>query len=113
MTRAESRVEQRLAGDSPSPLGAPRFVHGTEVHTQTDARVQHHVEVAFTGGREKGVDDFALSVEVGVRNGVLTLDAAARAARGRPPRRAIDDRRDLVEGHAEDVVQHEREPLGR
>jgi hypothetical protein len=30
-----------------------------------------------------------------------------------PPRGAIDDRRDLVEGHSEHVVQHEREPLGR
>jgi hypothetical protein len=30
-----------------------------------------------------------------------------------PPRGAIDDRRDLAEGHSEHVVQHEREPLGR
>jgi uncharacterized protein YjbJ (UPF0337 family) len=27
--------------------------------------------------------------------------------------RAVDDRRDLVEGHREDVVEHEREALGR
>ena len=43
------------------------------------------------------------------------LDAAAGAAGELARRlgRAVDDRRDLVEGHGEDVVQDEREPLGR
>jgi hypothetical protein len=35
---------------------------------------------AFARGREKGVDDSPLRVEVGVRKRVLTLDSAARLA---------------------------------
>jgi hypothetical protein len=49
-----------------------------------------------------------------------TRRRARGAPRGAPPARqlasrlggAVDDRRDLVEGHGEDVVEHEREPLG-
>ena len=54
-------------------------------------------------------------VEVGVGERVLALDAAARAAGELAGRRrgAVEDPRDLVEGHGEHVVQHEREPLGR
>ena len=48
-------------------------------------------------------------------SGACGSNASARAARELPgrSRRALDDRRDLVERHAEHVVEHEREPLRR
>ena len=72
------------------------------------------LEVAVTRRREERVDDLALPGEVGV--GLrCTLHPTAGAARELACRRrcAVHDRRDLVEGHGEHVVQHEREALGR
>ena len=72
-------------------------------------------EIAVAGGRHEGVDELALAAEVRVRHGRLALHTPAGAA-GQLARRlgrSVDDRRDLVEGHGEDVVQHEREALGR
>ena len=85
---------------------------------QHDVGIEHRdqpVEVPIARGREEGLDDLALSVEVGVGDGVLSPYASAGTARQLARRLggAVDDRRDLVEGHREDVVQHERKPLGR
>ena len=73
------------------------------------------LEVAAARRREKRIDDRALTRPVGFHLRVGALHPSAGAARelsGRR-RRAADDGRDLVERHAERVVQHEREPLGR
>jgi hypothetical protein len=102
-------VSRRAPGRRP-PLrpDLPRSARGqgTEVRAQHDVRVQHleqRLEVAVPCGRQKGVDDFALSVEGGVGNRVLALDSATRAAGELTCRlgRAVDDRRDLVEGQGE------------
>jgi hypothetical protein len=72
-------------------------------------------EVTLARGGEESLDDLALGVQVGVGNPVLSAHSPAGAARQLASglRRAVDDRGDLVEGHAEHVVQHEREPLRR
>src|SRR5262245_7552805 len=73
------------------------------------------VEVTVMRSREKGVDNASLNLHIGVRSGVARLNAAA-CATGKLASRlrgALDDGRDLLEGHAEDVVQHERDALGR
>jgi hypothetical protein len=102
-------VSRRAPGRRP-PLrpDLPRSARGqgTEVRAQHDVRVQHleqRLEVAVPCGRQKGVDDFVLSVEGGVGNRVLALDSATRAAGELTCRlgRAVDDRRDLVEGQGE------------
>ena len=89
---------------------APRAV----VRAQDDVGVEEleqPAEVAVAAGGDEGVDDLA----VGGRGvAVGSLDAAAGpggelAGRGR---RAVDDRGDVLEGHREDVVEHEREALG-
>jgi hypothetical protein len=74
---------------------------------------EKRVEVALASGGEKGLDDLALRLHVRVRGGVPSADAPARAARelSRRRRRAADDGGDVVEGHAEQIVQHEGEPL--
>ena len=48
------------------------------------------------------------TVRLGAHAPACPAGELARRLRG-----ALDDRRDLVEGHGEDVVQHEREPLRR
>ena len=76
---------------------------------------QERVEVAVARGGQEGVDDLALALDVGVGHRLLALDAPAGAAGQLAGRlgRALDDRRDLVEGDGEDVVQDEGQPLGR
>jgi ABC-type multidrug transport system ATPase subunit len=80
---------------------------------------EHHVgvehrdeslEVPVAGGRQEGVDQLALPCEVGILGGRGAADAAACAAGelARGPRRRVDNRSDLVEGHGKHVVQHER-----
>ncbi len=68
---------------------------------------------AAASGGEKGLDDLALRLHVRVGGGVPSADPPARAARELPRRRrrAADDRGDVIEGHAEQIVQHECEPL--
>ena len=87
------------------------------VGAQDDVGVEHgheRVEVALPGRGEERVDDHPLAREVRIGRGRLALHAMPRAARelARRGRRPADDRRDLVEGHGEHVVQHERETLG-
>ena len=97
----------RTSRDPDAPRSALQDDIGVEDRDQS-------VEVPVARGREEGVDDLSLSVQVGVGDGVLSPHAAAGAARQLARRLggAVDDRRDLVEGHGEDVVEHEREPLG-
>ena len=64
-------------------------------------------------GREEGVDHGALARVIGVGHRGRALHPAAGAA-GELPRRgrgAPHDGSDLLEGHGEHVVQHERDPL--
>lgn len=63
------------------------------------------VEVPVLRARAKGVDDASLGLHVRVRGGVALLDAPARAAGELAGRvgRALDDGRDLLEGHPEEV----------
>src|SRR6266566_4072620 len=70
-------------------------------------------EVTAARGSEEGVDHFSASGEIGVGNHGRSLHPAAGAARELPCRglRAPHDGSDLVEGHGEEVVQHEREAL--
>ena len=102
----------RCAADLPRQ--GQRAAVDAEDHVGVEQREQR-VEVAAARRRQERVDDLALAraVRVGRRHG--TADAPPRAARELPRggRRAAHDRRDLVEGHGEHVVQHEREPLGR
>ena len=76
--------------------------------------LEQRVEVAGPRGGEEGGDDLALAAEVGIGRGRRAAHAPARAAGelARGGGRAVDDRGDLVERHAEHVVQHEGEALG-
>ena len=82
--------------------------------TTPDRAPRPVARIPFARGREEGLDDLSLGVGIGVGDGVLGPHAPAGAARQLAGRLggAVDDRRDLVEGHGEDVVEHEREPLG-
>ena len=107
----------RLAGDRLGPADLSRAAGRAKVGSEYDIRVEHRdqsVEVPVARRREERLDDLSLSVQVGVGDGVLRPHAAAGAAGELAGRLggAVDDRRDLVEGHGEDVVEHEREPLG-
>jgi ABC transporter DrrB family efflux protein len=114
----ELGVGERLArhrGSATQLLGA---ACRPEIGPEHDVRIEHGqepIEVAVTVSREKRVGNLALRLEVRVRNGSLCAHAPARPAGELTSRLrgAIDDRRDLVEGHGEDVVQDEREPLRR
>ena len=90
---------------------------GATIGSQNDVWVEERdqgTEVALAGGGEVGVDDLALAAEVGVGESGCSLHPAACTARELPRRGwgALNDRRDLVEGHGEHVMQDEREPLG-
>jgi hypothetical protein len=73
------------------------------------------VEIAVLRSRPKGLDHPSLNFRVGSGSGVARLNAAACAA-GKLPGRiggALEDSSDLLEGDAEDIMQHERDVLGR
>ena len=84
------------------------------VGAQDDVGVQHReqpLEVAAAGGGQERVDDLPVG---GGRVAVRALDAAPRP-RGELPRRrrrSVDDQRDVLERHREQVVEHERQALG-
>ena len=92
----------------------PRAAADPEDHLGVEDR-DEPLEVTVARGRDEGVDDASLSFHVGVGSGVSRLNAAACAARELASRirGALDDGRDLLEGHAEDVVQHEGDAFGR
>ena len=92
--------------------------HGGRVGPEHDVGMEHgeqRVEVAVARGGQEGVDDFPLAGAIRAGSRGRTLHPAARAARELPGRArgASQDRRDLVEGQVEHVVQHEGHPLGR
>jgi hypothetical protein len=72
-------------------------------------------EVAVARRREERVDDTALTCGIGLGTGRGTGHPAPGPTRELPRRcwGSAHDRRDLVERHREQVVQHEREALGR
>jgi DNA-binding CsgD family transcriptional regulator/tetratricopeptide (TPR) repeat protein len=81
-------------------------------------RVQHcdqRAEVAVARGGEEGLHDLAPPGQVSVGGGVRSLDPPAGTGGQLPGRGggAFHDRRDLLEGHREHVVQDERQPLRR
>ena len=83
--------------------------------TSGSRRAEQRVEVAVSGGGEEGIDECGLAEPVCLPGRVLLLHARAGAAcelAGRW-RAAVEDRGDLVEGDREDVVQDERDSLGR
>ena len=84
----------------------------TAVEPEENVGVEHSkqgVEVTRPRRGEKGGDDLALLCNVGIRLRRGATHAAAGATREltRGCRRAVDDRGDLLERHAEHVVQHE------
>src|SRR6266545_3825113 len=114
------REAQRLLGHGPRTAYLPRCARGrgTEIGSEHDVRVEHRdqrVEVAVARGGEEGVDDRPLAGGVGVgnRGSALHPPAGPAGELARRGRGAPYDGRDLVEGHGEHVVQHERQPLGR
>ncbi len=117
--QAKLRERGGLRHDGLGASNDPRQArHRTAISPQHDIRIEHGhqlLEVAVARGRQERIDDAPLLAEVGVRMRGLVLDAAPRAAGELTRRRgrAIDDGRDVVEGHAEHVVQHEGEALRR
>jgi hypothetical protein len=114
----ELSVAERATGDCGRASQLLRAAVPAEIGAEDDIGVEHRhklSEVAVTRSQQKRVDDLPLRLDVGVGNGSLGADAPARAAGELAGRLggALDNRRDLIEGHAEDVVQHEREPLRR
>ena len=88
------------------------------IGAEHDVGVEHRqqpLEIAAARSREKCIDDLLLPAEISIRRRRRSLHAAAGAAGELPRRggRAADDRRDLLEGDGEHIVQHEGEPLGR
>ena len=73
------------------------------------------IEIASARGGEEGVDDPTLNGEVGVGVRRALLDPTARSAGQLPGRGrgAANDLGDLVERDGEDVVEDERQALGR
>jgi len=114
----EPREGERLLGDGPSAAD-----HRWDAHRH-DAEVglEHHIwvenrhkrrEVAITRGSEERVNDCSLAGQISI--GDLRPSHPAPCAAGELPcrdRGTPHDGSDLLEGHREHVVQHERQPLG-
>jgi len=113
------REPERLAGDRrrAAHYGGRGRSHGAVIGPQHHVGVEQRderVEVAATRGAEEGVDDDALTREIGIRGPeVRALHASSGATRelSRRDRRSADHRPDLVERQLEHVVEHERETL--
>src|SRR5215207_1909915 len=98
-------------------LARSASTHGCAIGSNDDVGVENRdkrVEVAIAGGGEEGIDNFTLAHAIAVGNRGRALHTAPCAARELPcgRRGAVNDRGDLIEGHCEHVVEHEREPLG-
>jgi hypothetical protein len=114
------RESERLLGNGPRTAELPRCArrHGTAVGSDHNLWIENRqkcVEVTAARGSEESIDNFSLTGEIGIGSLGRSSHSAARAARELPCRGwgAPHDGSDLVEGHGEHVVQHEREPLGR
>ena len=113
MRDARAREEARAGGH-----GLRAFEHvqraAALVGAQDDVGVEDReqpLEVAAVGGGQERVHDLAVG---GGRLGVGALHAPPRPRREltRRGRRAVHDRRDVLERHREQVVQDERQALG-
>jgi hypothetical protein len=92
--------------------------HRRAVGPEHDVRVEHReqcLEVTAARRGHEGLDDLPLAGEIRLGQRGRSLYPTASAARELPCRggRAPDHRSDLLERHGEQVVQHERDPLGR
>src|SRR5262249_15261247 len=118
--QTEAREALRATSDllRAADLDRSACQHRTGVDSEDHLRVENSdepAEVTVTRCRDKRVDDTSLNFHVGIRSG-FPLPYTAACAAGQLASRlrgALDDGRDLVEGHAEDVVQHERDAFGR
>src|SRR5947208_3512344 len=93
-------------------------MHGRLVGSEHDIWVEYRekrVEVTAARGSEKGIDHFSLRCEIDVGSRGRSLYPATCAARELSCRcrGASHDGSNLVERYGEEVVQHEREALGR
>ena len=102
----------RQQGRSPVAVGGSRF-NRSAIGPQDSVRVEQvdeRLEVPPAGGGQEGLDDLMLAAPISEGLLVVALDAppgpAGQLAGG--GRRAIDDRRDVLEWHREHVVEHER-----
>ena len=98
-------------------MGARRASPAT-VRGHDDVRVedaQESLEIAGPRCGNEGVNHLPLHGQIGIGLGRLGPHASSRPT-GQLPRCGrcpIDDDRDLVEANAEDIVEHERQSLGR
>ena len=107
-------------GHGPRTADLHRQWRRAGIGAQHHLRIEHGdecVDVAGPGRGEERVDEAALLGGIGcARRGHLALAHPAPAAAGELAgrgRRAVEDRRDLVERKPEGVVQDEGDPLGR
>ena len=108
----------RATSPAPSDRRTGEQAGSAAVHPEDDLGVEdpeQRVEVPGSGRRQERVDDATLDGHVGVRARRALADASPGATRqltgGRG--RLADDVGDLVERHGKDVVEHERQALGR
>jgi hypothetical protein len=112
--QAEVRESLRLT----SYLLRATHFDGRGVDSQNHLRIEDGdkpVEVTVLRSRDKGIDNAALNLHLGIRCNVPLLKPAA-CATGKLAScigSALHDRRDLIEGHPEDIVQHERDAFDR
>lgn len=116
---SEFRCHHGVCGDVSSRVNhdGPPAARCPAVSPEDDVGIEHGnqcIEVAILGRGEEGVhhDPLPREVRVGSRS-LATYPATCSAGElPRGGRAALDQRRDLVEGQGEHVVQHEGEPLG-
>ena len=92
---------------------SPATVRGHDDVRVEDA--QQRLEVAGSRSGHEGVDHLTLYGQIGIGLGRLGPHAPSRPTGQLPGRgrRPVDHDRDLVEAHAEHIVEHERQSLGR
>ena len=95
-----------------------RAFHSGAVCSQDSVRVEHgheRLEVPETRGGQESYDHLLLAASVRGAHLVAALDAPASTAGqlSSSARRPADDRRDVLERHREQVVEHECEALRR
>jgi hypothetical protein len=90
--------------------------HCSGIGAEHDIRVEHRhegVEVAAPRGRQERVDNRTLTDRIGVGNrGSLQTPACATGQLPGGRGCSLHDRGDVLEGHREHVVEHERQSLG-
>ena len=117
MATARPHAPRVPEGRFPVSVGGCGF-HGGAVGSQNGVGVEHgdeRLEVPEARGGQESLDHLLLAAPVAGAHLVAALDAPASpagqlASRGRRP---ADDRRDVLERHREEVVEHEGEALRR